>query len=663
MPTLFYDQLPAEDKYTPMKRRHYSWFLALLLIRISSPLSQAYSCTQFDLAPHTQWRITTHNEVFWLLTPCGERWYSLGVNVVNGGYPSRLFQERLSYHWPTYYTALPAWAQTTRQRLLTWGFNTAGAWSAPIEMLQLPTIPDLEIGRESRFHWFDPFRPSMEEEMRTWAQDLVAPYKGKPYRIGYFSDNEIGWWYGAMLIYYLKQPPDNYTKQRLIALLRSTYAEDWQRFMGDFVPPQGVTSFDDLLQHTGVGTQLRIGGAGIHVIRRWVSIVAERYYSLVHRVLREADPEALIFADRLQIYYDPDAIRMMAPYVDAVATNYDVDSHDGWVGHYYFDGLHQLTGGKPIVVSEWFFAAQENRSGNRNNGHLMTVPTQAERAQGAMAAARNFARKPHILGSHWFQYYDHPQGGRPDGEDYNFGLVDLDDRPYEQLVTAFAMVNPQLAALHQAARPTPSGTVDQPLRIPQATIHPDDHSLREWPKERAYVPGMKAAPGEVVFGDMYVAWNAAGLYLGTVSMDYYDPLLLAYGNTFPLEEAFRLDWGIDAGAGARRFALYIIPPKEYPRGAPPLTRAYLCQHEGASCAPVPNAIATYFGADTPRISAEVLLPWQALGLRAPPASQTFRMELAATSYHRARWMSWSGQAPTAAMHDPASWAKVHLSTE
>ena len=37
-----------------------------------------------------------------------------------------------------------------------------------------------------------------------------------------------------------------------------------------------------------------------------------------------------------------------------------------------------------------------------------------------------------------------PKGGRPDGEDYNFGLVDIDDRPYEALVDAFSRVNPTL---------------------------------------------------------------------------------------------------------------------------------------------------------------------------------------------------------------------------
>src|SRR5207249_2568346 len=186
-------------------------------------------------------------------------------------------------------------------------------------------------------------------------------------------------------------------------------------------------------------------------------MVAERYYRLVHDALRAADPEALIFGDRLPIYYDPAAVRAMAPWVDAIATNYNVDSPDGWIARYYFDGLRALGAGKPVLVSEWFFAANENRTGNRNNGHLMTVATQAERARGAAAAAARFGREPEIIGAHWFQYYDHPRGGRDDGEDYNFGLVDVDDRPYGRLVTALGEVNARPTSARRASsrRPRP----------------------------------------------------------------------------------------------------------------------------------------------------------------------------------------------------------------
>jgi len=631
--------------------------LAVLLFHGSSVVN---ACPQMELAPHSQWKVESRHGVFWLLTPCRDRFFSIGINVLDGGYPARMLDGGTAYHWGTFYPDLDTWAQDTRTRVLAWGFNTAGAWSLHPTMLGLPVIPDLELGRMARFHWFDPFHPSTEEEMRAWAHQLVAPYKGSPYRIGYFSDNEVGWWHGALFTYYTKQPGANHTKQKLVALLRDHYGHDWGRFTQDFVPPSGVSSFADLLHSSGAMTHLRPGGEGIHVIRRWTSMVAEHYYRLVHRALREADPEALIFADRLQIYYDPAAVRTMAPYIDAVATNYDVDSPDGWIARYYFDGLRQLTGNKPILISEWFFAAHENRTGNRNNTHLMTVQTQRERARGAAVAAQQFAADPTIVGIHWFQYYDHPQGGRPDGEDHNFGLVDIDDRPYEEVVEAFSHVNPRLTEIHQAAQLPPRLPSGSPPEIPQADIDPRDRSLGEWPKARALVGGLVAPAGEIVFGDFYLAWNRAGLYLATISMDYYDPGLLAYGETFPLEEAFRFDWGVDAGAGARRFALYIIPPKVFPISGVPLSQAHLCRSDHTPCAPVPSAVATYFGGDTPRITAEVLLPWSALGLDAPPPEGQLRVELAATAWHRARWMSWSGLPPAQAMRDASQWRVVRL---
>ena len=200
-----------------------------------------------------------------------------------------------SYHWGTFYPSLEHWVAVTLQRLAAWGFNTAGGWSLEPSQLALPFMANLELGRQSRFVWFDPFRPTMEEEMRAWAQRLVAPYKGSPYRIGYFSDNEIGWWYSALFTYYLQLPATNYTKQKLVALLREHYADTWEGFMGDFVPPAGVSSFEALLQSSEVRTYLRPGGEGMRVLRRWTSMVAEQYYRLAHRAIREADPDAAHF--------------------------------------------------------------------------------------------------------------------------------------------------------------------------------------------------------------------------------------------------------------------------------------------------------------------------------------------------------------------------------
>jgi hypothetical protein len=636
------------------------WWSSTVALLVLLYASSSSACTDLAQAPHSRWRTTIDDGVFWFVTPCGQRFFSIGSNSMDGGQPWRLDKGRVAYHWGTFYPDLDAWAQLAHERVLAWRFNTAGGWSLHPSMLRLPVTPYLELGRTARFHWFDPLHPATAERMRDWARSMVAPYTHNPFRIGYFTDNEIGWWNGPLFTYYLKQPATNHTKQQLIAFLRDYYGDDWQRFTRDFVPPPGIASFQHLLHNKGVFPQLRPGSEGIQVVRQWTRIIAGHYYRLAHDALRQADPEALILGDRLPIYYDPIAVQAMVPYVDVISVNYNVDSPDGWLARYFFDGLRQLAGDKPLLISEWFFAAQENRSGNRNSGHLMTVATQAERARGAMAAAERFAREPQIAGMHWFQYYDHPQGGRDDGEDYDFGLVDINDRSYKRLVVALSRMNLRLADIHQQARPTPRYPPHAPLQVPEAAIDARDRSLAEWPKEQALIAPLVAPAPEIAFGDLYVAWNASGLHLGVIAMDYYDPDLLAYDGEFPLEEAFRIDWGVDAGAGPQRFALYIIPPKLSTDKINTTMRTQLCRMDHDGCEPVPLAVATYFGSEQPRITVEVSLPWQAMGVAEPPTRRELRMMLAATAWHRSRWMSLNGRTPGAAMQEPMTWRVVKL---
>ena len=589
-----------------------------------------------------KWSLEVHDRVEWLVDPCSRRFFSIGVNTIT---PDTSSSAGAADEWP----------RRVAKQLHGWGFNTVGAFSS--RALELPSMPELDLGWLADFHWKDPFAPSIAERFMAAARKATLRYKAAEYRIGYFSDNETGWWNGALFTFYLKAPASNYTKQALIEFIRRYYGDDWKRFTGDFIVPDGITSFADLLRRAGAHPFLRPGGNGIRLIRAWTGVVAKHYYDVVYRALRAADPDALIFGDRLPSYYDPDAVRAMTPYVDAIATNYDVDSPDGWIAHYYFDGLRQLSGHEPILISEWYFAARENRTGNLNNGHLMIVQTQAERARGAAAAARNFARDPDVVGLHWFQYRDEPTGGRPqDGEDYDFGLVDINDRPYEELIATLTSANHDLAAIHRNAGAVAASNDNRSgIRIPEADIDTSSPSLARWPKERALLMGMTAPKPEVTFGDYFLAWNAPGLSLATDSMDYYDAHLIQYGTTFPASEAFRIDFGVDAGAGPRRFAFLLIPPKGfYRKGGLPM-HIEVCRMEQAKCIPVPAARAVYQVSDRPRITAQISLPWRALGVSAPPRGHHLRIALAATAFFRSRWMSLGGEPPEKTMLDTARW--------
>jgi hypothetical protein len=643
----------------------------------------AGACDDFDTAPSSRWSIAAGEAGPVLLTPCGDPFFSLGVNAIDGGAGAEgLPPSARAYRWQRFAATRAEWAAGARRRLSAWGFNTAGAWSVPPDEIGLPSTPELELGRATNFVWTDPFDPALMLALRRAASVAVAPYRGNPLRIGYFSDNEIGWWNGPLFVAFLTYPPENHTKRRLVAMLRERYHDDWGAFERDFIPVPGTAGFDDVLI-ARTAPRLRPGGNGIAAIRAWTAIVATRYYSAMREALRAADPEALYLGDRLPIYYDPDAVRAMAPYVDAISVNYNVDTSDGWVAPYFFDGLRDLSGGKPVLVTEWFYAAAENRSGNLNRtgpphdaaharisnnrnrtGHLMTVATQQERARGAGRAAQLLAASPDVIGVHWFQYADEPTGGRADGEDYNFGLVDIDDRPYDKLIRALRASN-RLARENMASGIAREPNDGRDLVLPRTDVEPTTQTLADWPKAASLVP-ITASPGEVPFGDIYLAWNEDGLFLATIAMDYYAPELLGPLAAFPRSEAFRIALGVDTGGGPRRIELRVVPHQAVPSSGDKAKLSFdtqICWYEeGDSCAAVPGATARYFGTalDQPRVILKAFIPWHQLGLTGPPRSADLRLDVAATAFYRSRWMSRSGLAPEVAMNNPERWLPVRL---
>ena len=405
------------------------------------PVGRAAACTDLAQAPTTRWSLTTKNGVSWLVTPCGQPFLSLGVNALDGGYPFREKAGKVYYSWTAFAPSErglgrgdpppPRRLGVQQRRRL----GLAAAGTAPADRSSISNSGAARASTGSTRS-----RRETATRMMALARELVAPYRNTPYRIGYFSDNEVGWWAGALFVFYSMKPADSATKQRWVETLRHYYGDDWARFTGDFLPPPGVAFMGGAARRNrddADAARWRRHPCRARMVRhRCPPLLRARLAAI-----RAADPDALYFGDRLPIYYDPAAVRAMAPYVDAIATNYNVDASDGWIADYYFDGLRKLSGGKPVLVSEWFYAARQNRTGNLNNGHLMTVDTQAERAAGAAAATENFAAIPEIVGAHWFQYYDHPKGGRPDGEDYDFGLVDIDDQPYRRLTAALAAAN------------------------------------------------------------------------------------------------------------------------------------------------------------------------------------------------------------------------------
>jgi hypothetical protein len=143
------------------------------------------------------------------------------------------------------------------------------------------------------------------------------------------------------------------------------------------------------------------------------------------------------------------------------------------------------------------------------------VATQKERAAGFRNTLQALLRTPFVIGADWFQYFDEPTHGRFDGENFNFGLVDIHDRPYEALTTIASALDPNNLKRQSApVRPDASQGVPSAPRNPLAQFEPTV-ALKHWDRERGFVQPVSEFP----MADLYVCWDRRAIYVGLYAQD------------------------------------------------------------------------------------------------------------------------------------------------
>jgi hypothetical protein len=435
---------------------------------------------------------------WWFRSPAGEAFLSNGVCCVNRG----LTREEWNPLNPGFashrlYPSEEAWATSAGKTLRQFGFNTIGAWSdhEQLKGQGLYQTPVLHLSAAG-IPWVDPWSPKAEAEAYEVARRQISVWKKIPGVIGYFSDNELGWWYGALFEWTWKGEPGSPGRKKASDHFETAYGT-WENLLKDF-DPEGASTFAELADRGRLF--LRPGGNGLQTVRTWLAQTADRYYSLSRRIIKDLHPEALYLGDRYISGYYPEVAKAAGPHVDVLSTNLNADWPQGVFAPYFLQGLRDLAK-KPILITEYYSAAMQNQSGNMNDSSgFPTLATQKEREASFRRQTEFLLRQPDVLGVHWFQYYDEPRHGRHDGENYNFGLIDIEGRPYEGLARAG----------RKALRPPRKRTADQPN--PQKTIPwiaPEKgRRLENWPHWQAVMPRTSGEPR----GDFFMAWNESGLY-------------------------------------------------------------------------------------------------------------------------------------------------------
>jgi len=351
-------------------------------------------------------------ERWWLITPEGEPFYSVGVNDVDprgdtdqeSGICPYCEAVELIYDSPE------AWAETAAARLRSWGFNTVGAWSE--DELFAPLMPYTVLlnfgGGQSDF-----FSDEFLQRVPTITEERVVPLRGDPNLLGWFLDNELKW------------------------------GKDWR---------SRNTMLDEylLLEETSPGRQVAEQYQGDP--EGFLLALAKQYFRVTSEAIREADPNHLILGARASSLSMPPQVPQAATaYLDVFSVNFyaTIDGLfdgldetwgplvpiDGWLSAYY-----ELSG-LPLMATEFSFRSRESDPPNTWPPIYLTYDTQVERAAAYDEYVQKCFDATYIVGQHWFEYVDQPVGGRGDDEDNNFGLITVNDEPYDGFLGPVTITN------------------------------------------------------------------------------------------------------------------------------------------------------------------------------------------------------------------------------
>jgi hypothetical protein len=390
---------------------------------------------------------------FWFVDPQGHNFLSIGINnILPSAWnprPNTDYYDAVKTVFGGDYTK---WKEDVLRILSKNGFNTLGAWSDPgLYDNQVYGTICLYVTGYSNERCLDGFKPDFEQNVMENARQMLSKYKNTENTIGFFLDNEMPW-YGrngweyipnyTLLETAIELPATHPAHQAAKQFLKSRYSSE-----SSFNEAWGgnLSSWDDI----NIGTLRRCQNDKTQKDRAdFTGLAAEKFFAPACRVVRQLAPDKLILGVRFAGHGAPaGAIEACGKYCDVVSfNNYQSSTRadERLLASYYI-----LSGKKPLMVTEYAWRASENSSGNPNTGGAgAVVKTQAQRAANYKAYVESMLSYPMVIGAHWFEFADQSPQGRFDGENSNYGVVDIKHRPYTELLAAMAQANVMLSKNH-----------------------------------------------------------------------------------------------------------------------------------------------------------------------------------------------------------------------
>ncbi len=400
-------------------------FLKNLDTEIAYDRYGGYLDHSLTVKPNGFFQVAYADDRWWLITPEGNPFFSLGLNGVRirstrstadvtriegrewlfEALPAQEDCPECFYEDPRYFSFYcwnlkrkgltpESWKIQTYQRLQAIGFNTIGNWSDTIYYNQpevtftytLDTRKNLELLMPSELP--DVFNPAWEAHVESVFKDIER-FKDESYLLGFFVDNEMAW-----------------------------------RQLSRMQP--------------GSHTYETLNGKPLEEIK---TLYAEKYFQIIHKYLNECAPNHLYLGCRFTKRFEGLApiAKVAGRYIDVLSVNiYSIYPLPEEMNPWF------QAAGKPILIGEHHIPPNTLK---QNLPHY-PVFDDSIRYEIIENYVLKWAEYPFALGSHWYQFKDQEVAGRKDGgENQPVGLITIADQLNLDMAEAYYQVSQKLPSV------------------------------------------------------------------------------------------------------------------------------------------------------------------------------------------------------------------------
>lgn len=476
-------------------------------------------------------RVEEHEGRWWVIDPTGRRLFIVGTDHCN--YRAH-WCEKLGYapyhrNCEAKYGSAEAWAESATRRLREWNFQLLGAGGSPEARHRgLAHTEFAALGQGfARREWIaepinwtgfpDVFSADFEPYCLYQARQVAEPHVGDPWLFGYFLDNELEWYgkTGHLVDDVFLLRADRPAKQALVHYLTERYGS-----IAALNAAFGTSHADfEALAHT---TEVPPVTPALASVRsEFLATIAERYFAVTCNAIRAVDPDHMIIGCRFAGIVPSEALGASSRYLDIFTINtyprVDLEERRVLETPAMLADIYDAVR-RPMIITEWSFPALDAGLPCKH-GAGMRVDTQVQKAECYEIFATAIAQLPFMVGYNYFMWVDEPELGISSTfpEDSNYGLVDVNDDPWDTLVAKATAVNAEVARLHAECALDTSEVIRVP-ELPMPEVRPEDLQGAVEATEEAFEWDLGPLQVAHAAGDGSVlsSIRAGGMELGTL---------------------------------------------------------------------------------------------------------------------------------------------------